>query len=224
MERCPTHVVALVLILHFIVVMETATRGWKLFRSLKRCNRTRDPGADGLGRSCLKSTSTCRTRRVTHTTQPDPIAPVSGDGAWWGMGRVAARRLHGGRKRSDGVYLLRLPPRLTVAGHDENHVHGEGCGHPKVAHDDHYDYVVSNFLHHVHDGHCDHHGEVTWRYGGWLGFVVRGWCRDVKCGHLVRLMYDSGVCRLIRCCSHTHDHRWWGRTHSPVLVSSRPFG
>jgi hypothetical protein len=49
-----------------------------------------------------------------------------------------------------------LPP----AGHDPDHVHGDGCGHPKVSHDDHFDFVVSSFLHHVHDGHCDHHGEV----------------------------------------------------------------
>lgn len=45
--------------------------------------------------------------------------------------------------------------------HDDGHVHGEACGHPRVQHGDHVDYLVGNCVHHVHDGHCDPHGSVT---------------------------------------------------------------
>ncbi|HEY7202034.1 MAG TPA: hypothetical protein VIC57_17565 [Candidatus Dormibacteraeota bacterium] len=44
--------------------------------------------------------------------------------------------------------------------HGDSHVHGAGCGHEMVTHGDHVDYVVGGHLHHPHDGHCDHHGEV----------------------------------------------------------------
>lgn len=40
------------------------------------------------------------------------------------------------------------------------HVHGPECGHPAVPHGDHTDYLVDGVLHHVHEGHCDHHGEL----------------------------------------------------------------
>ncbi len=43
---------------------------------------------------------------------------------------------------------------------DQGHVHGPGCGHEAVPHDDHIDYLVDGRLHHVHDGHCDDHGPV----------------------------------------------------------------
>lgn len=45
-------------------------------------------------------------------------------------------------------------------GHDAQHVHGPGCGHDAVPHDDHTDYLVAGHLHHPHAGHCDHHGEL----------------------------------------------------------------
>ena len=37
----------------------------------------------------------------------------------------------------------------------------EGCGHEKVPHGDHVDYLVSGRLHHKHGDHCDDHGPVT---------------------------------------------------------------
>jgi len=40
------------------------------------------------------------------------------------------------------------------------HIHNASCGHPKVFHDDHYDYIVDGRLHHVHGNHCDDHGKV----------------------------------------------------------------
>lgn len=34
------------------------------------------------------------------------------------------------------------------------------CGHEKVPHGDHFDFLVNGRLHHLHDGHCDDHGAV----------------------------------------------------------------
>jgi hypothetical protein len=34
------------------------------------------------------------------------------------------------------------------------------CGHEKVPHGDHFDYLVGGRLHHSHNGHCDDHGAV----------------------------------------------------------------
>ncbi|HTN76749.1 MAG TPA: hypothetical protein VL096_15930 [Pirellulaceae bacterium] len=48
----------------------------------------------------------------------------------------------------------------SCQGHDAQHVHGPGCGHPAVPHGDHVDYLVDGHLHHQHNGHCDNHGEV----------------------------------------------------------------
>ena len=45
---------------------------------------------------------------------------------------------------------------------DHAHVHGENCGHAKVWHVDHWDYLHDGHLHFVHDGHVDEHSlEVT---------------------------------------------------------------
>ena len=46
------------------------------------------------------------------------------------------------------------------AGHRAAHQHGNHCGHEAVPHGDHVDYLVDGHLHHPHDGHCDHHGNV----------------------------------------------------------------
>lgn len=43
---------------------------------------------------------------------------------------------------------------------DGAHLHHDGCGHEKVPHGDHYDYLVDGRLHHVHDDHVDDHGPV----------------------------------------------------------------
>lgn len=40
---------------------------------------------------------------------------------------------------------------------DHAHVHGENCGHAKVWHNDHWDYLHDGHLHFVHDGHVDEH-------------------------------------------------------------------
>jgi hypothetical protein len=36
-----------------------------------------------------------------------------------------------------------------------------GCGHEKVPHGNHFDYLVNGRLHHPHGDHCDDHGPVT---------------------------------------------------------------
>jgi hypothetical protein len=35
-----------------------------------------------------------------------------------------------------------------------------GCGHPRVPHGDHVDYLSQGTLHFRHDGHCDDHGRL----------------------------------------------------------------
>jgi hypothetical protein len=37
------------------------------------------------------------------------------------------------------------------------HVHGPGCGHVAVQHDDHVDYLHDGHLHHPHEHHIDEH-------------------------------------------------------------------
>ena len=43
----------------------------------------------------------------------------------------------------------------------DTHKHGDNCGHERVPHLDHMDFVVGGHLHHQHEGHCDHHGSVS---------------------------------------------------------------
>lgn len=45
-------------------------------------------------------------------------------------------------------------------GHHQEHTHGPNCGHEAIQHEDHLDYIVDNLLHHYHEGHCDHHGNL----------------------------------------------------------------
>lgn len=45
---------------------------------------------------------------------------------------------------------------------DHAHVHGDGCGHDKIWHVDHWDYLHDGHLHFVHGDHVDEHVlEVT---------------------------------------------------------------
>ncbi len=37
----------------------------------------------------------------------------------------------------------------------------DDCGHEKVPHGDHVDFLVNGRLHHPHGDHCDDHGPVT---------------------------------------------------------------
>ena len=41
------------------------------------------------------------------------------------------------------------------------HVHSANCGHERVPHGEHVDYLVEGHLHHPHAGHCDNHGPLT---------------------------------------------------------------
>lgn len=46
------------------------------------------------------------------------------------------------------------------AGHDASHKHDGGCGHERVPHAGHVDYVVAGHMHNQHAGHCDDHGSI----------------------------------------------------------------
>ncbi|MCL2534129.1 MAG: zinc transporter permease [Nocardiaceae bacterium] len=43
---------------------------------------------------------------------------------------------------------------------DHPHVHGENCGHEKIQHGDHVDYLHDGHRHAEHEGHYDEHGKV----------------------------------------------------------------
>jgi hypothetical protein len=51
-------------------------------------------------------------------------------------------------------------PNHACVGHNEGHIHGQGCGHEAIPHGNHSDYIVDGHLHSPHEGHCDHHGIV----------------------------------------------------------------
>ncbi|MFP5346977.1 MAG: zinc transporter permease [Actinomycetes bacterium] len=44
---------------------------------------------------------------------------------------------------------------------DHPHQHGEGCGHDRVQHDNHVDYLHDGHRHAEHEGHYDEHGESS---------------------------------------------------------------
>ncbi len=47
---------------------------------------------------------------------------------------------------------------MSHTTHDNHgHAHGIGCGHPRVKHDDHEDYLHDGHLHFVHGDHVDEH-------------------------------------------------------------------
>jgi hypothetical protein len=51
-------------------------------------------------------------------------------------------------------------PKHDCGAHKADHTHGPNCGHERVPHGDHVDYLVQGHLHHPHDGHCDDHGKI----------------------------------------------------------------
>ena len=54
---------------------------------------------------------------------------------------------------------LRIDDHHRAPGDDPLHLHGPGCGHEAVPHEDHVDYLVEGHLHHPHEDHCDDHGQ-----------------------------------------------------------------
>ncbi len=59
----------------------------------------------------------------------------------------------------------RCTPQHACVGHPANHVHGPGCGHERVPHGSHVDYLVDDHLHHAHGEHCDDHGTIDVQHG-----------------------------------------------------------
>ena len=70
---------------------------------------------------------------ITSTITKSPLAEVT---------RTAAHR--------STIAALIRPAMFTVPN----------CGHEKIPHGDHIDYLVTGHLHHPHDGHCDDHGKI----------------------------------------------------------------
>ena len=63
----------------------------------------------------------------------------------------------------DGPHAPACTPEHACEEHTGEHVHGPACGHPRVPHGDHVDYLVGDHLHHSHGLHCDAHGPVQVR-------------------------------------------------------------
>ena len=40
---------------------------------------------------------------------------------------------------------------------NHSHKHGENCGHTKIKHGDHYDFLHNGHMHHPHKDHVDEH-------------------------------------------------------------------
>jgi hypothetical protein len=62
---------------------------------------------------------------------------------------------------NDATNPARCTPSHTCGAHDASHAHGSGCGHERVPHAGHEDYLVAGHLHRVHTGHCDDHGVLA---------------------------------------------------------------
>ena len=52
-------------------------------------------------------------------------------------------------------------PNVCKPINDSVHIHGPTCGHQKVMHGDHVDYLVDGTLEHPHGSHNDNHGKLT---------------------------------------------------------------
>ncbi|GHO60781.1 hypothetical protein [Ktedonobacter robiniae] len=53
----------------------------------------------------------------------------------------------------DAQHPATCSPVICECGHN-------ACGHEKVPHGDHFDYLYNGVLHHPHGDHCDQHGSV----------------------------------------------------------------
>lgn len=56
--------------------------------------------------------------------------------------------------------MTTTPEHVQHDAADHPHVHGEGCGHETVEHQDHVDYVHDGHRHAGHEGHYDEHGDA----------------------------------------------------------------
>lgn len=61
---------------------------------------------------------------------------------------------------ASGANASSCTPGHSCGAHDKAHVHGPTCGHERVPHDGHVDYLVMGHLHHPHGDHCDDHGRI----------------------------------------------------------------
>lgn len=96
------------------------------------------------------------------------------------------------------------------------HVHGAGCGHTAIAHEDHIDYLHDNHLHNHHHDHIDDHtiGVTTANPDGCKPTFVCGHHQhDEDCGHELVPHFDhfdflvDGRLHYVHD-SHCDDHGW----------------
>lgn len=53
---------------------------------------------------------------------------------------------------------------------ESTELHNDDCGHQKIPHGDHYDFLVDGRLENVHDNHIDDHGpvDILWVYNKYI--------------------------------------------------------
>lgn len=62
--------------------------------------------------------------------------------------------------------------RQEFVGVETVHRHSSTCGHIKVIHGDHVDFLVDGLLHHPHGTHCDNHGSLSIIKEYYYSFIV----------------------------------------------------
>jgi zinc transport system permease protein len=74
-----------------------------------------------------------------------------------GAGALVRRRRRMGAPLSDEAPEVPVPEPPHVVSLQHQHVHSPDCGHPKVQHGDHVDYMHDGHLHAAHGDHWDEH-------------------------------------------------------------------
>ena len=60
----------------------------------------------------------------------------------------------------DAAHPADCTPQHRCSSHEASHAHSATCGHARVPHGDHTDFLVEGHLHHPHGDHCDNHGDL----------------------------------------------------------------
>eukprot|EP01118_Nematostelium_gracile_P015726 TRINITY_DN6355_c0_g1_i1.p1 TRINITY_DN6355_c0_g1~~TRINITY_DN6355_c0_g1_i1.p1 ORF type:complete len:414 (-),score=48.41 TRINITY_DN6355_c0_g1_i1:47-1288(-) len=156
--------------------------------------------AHGIGMTIEESPKRRKIDEVTKMTTPHEHRPGCGHSALIHEGHAdflvpdayGIHRLHHCHRGITEVHVLRDTPHhpcicspLPAPGHSMNHVHGPGCGHTAIQHEDHIDYLVDGMLHSPHNGHCDAHGvlQLLPNFDEWDGLLNCTWSYcNASCG------------------------------------------
>ncbi|MCH9813637.1 MAG: hypothetical protein K0U47_06795 [Epsilonproteobacteria bacterium] len=106
---------------------------------------------------------------------------------------------------------------------NHDHEHKEGCGHTKIKHGDHVDYLHDGHMHHKHDDHYDEHTlEVNETNPDHCQPVSceEGHVHGPDCGHEA-VPHGDHVCYIVDGRLH-YPHEGHCDDHGPVEVEENP--